>query len=286
MELIILSIAASVLFGFVCFLFMYVFFNAIYTRYLLYRTSYMRKYKEIFDSLFMKVNLEKFATYHMILTLVIPVGIYFLTGKLFLAVLLGVVTYMAPRLRLMKLKRKRLERLDMQILNALGLIGNALKAGLTLSQAFNNVKEQMSPPISDEFSLILREYSFGIPFDTALMNFTKRVPSNNVDTFVSSILTSRKSGGDIAEVLEKMGDSMKEIFRLEGKIDALTSQGKAQAFVLGGLPFGFGLILYFIDPTMIVPLITTPQGYAICIVIGIFWAIGMFFIWKIINVEV
>lgn len=280
------SIGASLLVGLACFIVTYTFFQFLVKKYISIKHAYIAEYSGIFESQFIQVDIKRFAVIHLSLCLLFPALIYLLTQKFLLAIIVTVITFLGPKIHMARKQKQRLERLDIQIMNALGLIGNALKAGLTLPQAFENVCQQMAPPISDEFKLLLREYKLGISFDEALSNFAKRIPSTNADTFVSSILTSRKSGGDIAEVLEKMADSMKEIFRLEGKIDALTSQGKAQGLVLGGLPFFLGLVLYYLDKTMIVPLLTTPEGYAICCVIVLFWAIGIFFIWKIINVEV
>jgi len=247
---------------------------------------YRGTYKGDFDALFMKVNLKKFAILHLALVVLIPLLILLLSGNLFFAFLLGILTFAAPKIHLSRQKKKRLERLNLQLLDGLGLVANALRAGLTLPQAFQNVANQMVPPINEEIQLMLREYKLGISFDAALKAMAQRVPTPNMEIFVSSILISRRTGGDIAEVLERMGESMKEIFRLEGKISALTSQGKAQGMVLGLLPFFLGVVLYFMDKTMILPLVTTPQGYAICMVIVLFWAIGIFFIWKIVNVEV
>lgn len=250
------------------------------------KKNYLAYYGQIFDFLFIRASLRRFAITHMLMCILIPGIFYYLSGSLFLVLLTLPLVYIAPRFQFSRRKKKRLEQLNLQIMDALGLIANALKAGLTLPRAFDSVAVQMMPPISEEISLMLREYRLGIPLDTALTNMARRIPSTNMEIFISSILISRRSGGDIARVLEKMAEAMKEIFRLEGKINALTSQGRAQGFVLGMLPFFLGVILYFMDKNMILPLITTPQGYVICAIIAIFWMIGIFFIWKIVNVEV
>lgn len=250
------------------------------------KKNYLAYYREAFEFLFIRASLNRFAVMHLSMCILIPGLFYYLSGSLFLFLLTAPLVYIAPRFQLNRRKKKRLEQLNLQIMDALGLIANALKAGLTLPRAFDSVAVQMMPPISEEISLMLREYRLGIPLDAALTNMARRIPSTNMEIFISSILISRRSGGDIARVLEKMAEAMKEIFRLEGKINALTSQGRAQGFVLGLLPFFLGVILYFMDKNMILPLITTPQGYVICGIIAIFWMIGIFFIWKIVNVEV
>jgi len=248
--------------------------------------AYVRRHKQLFDALFMRVEINRFAAMHLSLCVLIPTAVFFFVGGLGLAVLTAPLVYFAPRLHLARKEKKRKEQLNTQIMDALGLIANALKAGLTLPMAFESVAHQMMPPISEELSLMLREYKLGLPIEKAMMNMSERVGTTNMEIFISSIVIARQSGGDIAAVLEKMGDSMKEIYRLEGKVSALTSQGKAQGFVLGLLPFFLGVVLYFMDKNMIMPLLTTPQGYAICGVIMLFWAVGIFFIWKIVNVEV
>ncbi len=248
--------------------------------------SYAAQHKTLFDALFMRVDMKRFAVMHLSACALMPLGAYYLLNSTVLAVLSVPLVYMAPRFQMARKNKQRKEQLSVQIMDALGLIANALKAGLTLPKAFESVANQMMPPISEELSLMLREYKLGIPIDKAMLNMSERVGTTNMEIFITSIVIARRSGGDIAAVLEKMGESMKEIYRLEGKISALTSQGKAQGFVLGLLPFFLGVVLYFMDKNMILPLLTTPQGYAICGVILLFWAIGIFFIWKIVNVEV
>jgi tight adherence protein B len=248
--------------------------------------SYIAPYRLAFDRLFMPVHLPRFAVIHLGSAVALVLLAFLATGAVTLSAMLGALVYFLPRFVLWRREKKRRERLDLQVMDALGLVANALKAGLTLPQAFENAARQISPPISEELSLMLREYRLGVPLDDALENMSRRITSTNLSIFVSAILISRRTGGNVAEVLETMSSSMKEIFRLEGKIDAMTSQGKAQGLVLGMLPIALGVILYYLDPTMIVPLLTTPQGYAICSAIVVSWAIGLFFIWKIISVEV
>ncbi len=279
-------ISGSLLLGLGIFLAVSTHYADIARRLKSFYAAYTHRHKKLFDALFMRVEMKRFAVMHLSACALIPLAMYYLVGGVGIALLTAPLVYVAPKIHLARKEKQRKERLNVQIMDALGLIANALKAGLTLPQAFESVTQQMMPPISEELSLMLREYKLGLPIDGAMMNMSERVGTTNMELFISSIVSARRSGGDIAMVLEKMGESMKEIFRLEGKISALTSQGKAQGFVLGLLPFFLGVVLYFMDKNMIVPLLTTPQGYAICGVIALFWAIGIFFIWKIVNVEV
>ena len=279
-------ISASLLLGLGIYLAVSTHYREFARRFKGFYASYTAQHKKLFDALFMRVDMKRFAAMHLSACVLVPLGVYYLVGGPGIALLCVPLVYLAPRIRLARKDKQRKEQLNVQIMDALGLIANALKAGLTLPKAFESVARQMMPPISEELSLMLREYKLGIPIDRAMMNMSRRVGTTNMEIFISSIVIARRSGGDIAAVLEKMGESMKEIYRLEGKISALTSQGKAQGFVLGLLPFFLGVVLYFMDKNMILPLLTTPQGYAICGVIALFWAIGIFFIWKIVNVEV
>ncbi|MCB1154083.1 type II secretion system F family protein [bacterium] len=281
-----LQIVASLLIGAAIFLVVYNNFAALVRFANGRREAYLSEISDTFESLFEKHDVRRFAMVHIIATLGLPIVILFTLENLFLAFIVLVFFALYPRFYFFRKRKARNERLEMQILDGLSFIANALKAGLTLPQAFDNIARQMPAPISEEFGLMMQEYRLGVTLDEALTNMLDRIRSANLNIFVSSIMIARQSGGNVADVLEKMTASMKEIARLEGKIDALTAQGRAQALVLSLLPLFLGVTLYYLEPSMIMPLLTTTVGYAVCLLIGIFWGIGVFFVWKIVNIEV
>jgi tight adherence protein B len=134
--------------------------------------------------------------------------------------------------------------------------------------------------------LMLRENKLGIPLDKALQNMCERIPSNNLDLVVTSIVIARTAGGNLAEIFDQIASTVREISRLEGKIDALTAQGKLQGLVIGSLPLLLGYLIYLMDPEMMSTLWNDPIGWGIIGIIVLFESIGAFFIWKIVSIDI
>jgi len=209
-----------------------------------------------------------------------------LPGNLIMIPLAGVVGYFLPKLILMRIQKGRVLKFDEQLVDGLDSMSNSMKAGLTLPQAFEVLVDQMQPPISQEFGLMLKQHKLGIPLDDALSRLSKRVTSKYLNLAVTSLLIGRKAGGNIPKILEEISTSIREISRLEGKLDSMTSQGKLQGLILCSMPFVIGLIVYWMDETMILPLLHDPIGWAIDVVIIFFNVIGGIFIYKIVSAEV
>jgi len=264
----------------------YASFEAVNLGYNRYKESYEKKVSGELQKNFMAYSPEDFYKLNMVSTFGMVVIGYLIFDNFVMACILGAVGHFIPKLFLMLTAHRRSEKLELQLIDALHVLANSVSAGLTLTQACEVVLKQLTPPVSQEFGLLVNENRLGVPLDQAMENMALRIKSNNFDLLVTSIVIARQTGGNIAEIFKQLAESIKEIMRLEGKVKALTAQGKMQGFVLGGLPFGITAILYTISPDMISPLFTTTQGSFILALAFVFWAIGIYLVRKVINVDI
>jgi tight adherence protein B len=184
------------------------------------------------------------------------------------------------------LLKKRTEKFDEQLVDGLSLIANGLKAGYSLTQALNSLANEMGAPISQEFGLVLKENRMGVPIEQALANLAQRIKSEDLDLFVTAVLTMKQVGGNLAEIFDRITDTIRERNKLYGKINALTAQGRMQGIVVGLLPLFLGFVLYKIQPDMMRPLFTDPIGWCAIGLLIVFEVIGAVLIKKIVTIDV
>ena len=199
---------------------------------------------------------------------------------------MGIVGAAAPRVALRVMKKRRDEKFKEQLVEALITLTNALRSGFSLPKAFQLISHDMPRPICQEFSILVQELRLGIETEEGLRNMLKRMPSDDLDLVVTSVAISNSVGGNLAEVFDKIGETIRERRRIEGRIEALTAQGKMQGLIVSLLPVVVGLAINYIAPEIFEPMLTTWAGWGIIFVMCIMEALGYFFIRKICNIEV
>jgi len=173
-------------------------------------------------------------------------------------------------------KRRRMEKFQEQLPEAMELVARALKAGQAFSGGLKMVADESGDPIGTEFSKILDELNFGVGVPDALKNLAKRIDCPDLKFFVISVLIQRESGGNLAEILENISYLIRERFKLYGRVRTLAAEGKISAYVLIAIPFLLATFMYFVQPNYIRLLITDPIGRImlgsaiVMMVIGIF----------------
>ena len=261
-------------------------YEAILLGYKRYKEGYIKKIGNELNKNFIPYSPEKFYKNTILSAIGMAIVGYLLFNSVLFLLLFGAMGYFLPKMFLFLTARKRAEKLEVQLVDALYVLSNSVSAGLTLPQACEVVSKQLVPPVSQEFGLLVNELRLGVPFDDALENMATRLRSNNFDLLVTAILISRQTGGNIAEIFKKLAESIKEIMRLEAKVKALTAQGRMQAVVLGGMPFALAFVLASISPDLMQPLFNTPQGTVILFIAAVFWLIGIYFLRKVINIDI
>jgi tight adherence protein B len=209
-----------------------------------------------------------------------------LTANPLIAVPIAVAGLGLPLVVLRILKHKRDAQFNLQLVDALMSVSNSLKAGMTLPQAFDVLSREMPNPMRQEMRLLCQELRLGLEMDEALQHLYQRMPSGDMDLVVTAIGITRDVGGNLTEVFDNIAHTIRERFRIEGKIRALTSQGKMQAIIICGLPFLLMAGMQLISPGSLDPLFTTWQGAAVLLTGAAIMGIGIFFILRIIRIDI
>lgn len=189
------------------------------------------------------------------------VGLAFGDWKLALGVFVALA--FIPNLMYKIGRKKRLKRFEQQLPDGLAMVSGSMRAGASLNIALESLVREMQPPLSQEFALFLREQRIGVDFETSLTHMETRVKLQDFSLVVSALRISREVGGNLAEVLESLADTLRRKHMMEGKIDSLTAQGRPQGIVMTGLPILLGVLLNFMEPEAMSKLWTTPVGWGV-----------------------
>jgi tight adherence protein B len=191
-----------------------------------------------------------------------------------------------PWLWLWNKRRARLKKFASQLPDALELVARALRAGHSLAAGLHVVAEEMPPPVAKEFGRVYEEQNLGIPLEDALRAITERVPNLDLRFFVTSVAIQRQTGGDLAEILDKIGHVIRERYKILGQVKALTAEGRLSGLVLIALPFGLFLMMLHTKPDYISLLWTDPLGVKMSIFALVLQVLGAYAIKKIVDIKV
>ncbi len=185
------------------------------------------------------------------------------------------------------LQRRRLAKLEDQLVGGIQSLGSGVRAGLNLIQAMELVARDGLVPLRQEFRHLLREYEYGIPLEEAMDNAAARIGSGDFRLLFAALQTHRQRGGDLGETLDRIASSIREIQRLESRVEALTAQGRATARWLGAMPIVVLLILNFImGDQPIKQLFDDSLGKLIILAIVVLNVIGFLWIRKIVSLDI
>jgi tight adherence protein B len=183
-------------------------------------------------------------------------------------------------------RKRRMKKFAAQLPEALELIARALRAGHSLAAGFNLVAQEMSEPIGGEFSRTFEEQNLGKPLDEALTGLTMRVPNLDLKFFATAIILQRQTGGDLAEILDKIGHLVRERFKIWGQVQALTGEGRLSGVVLLALPPALFAVVYKMNPDYLMLLFTDPLGKKMLVGGIVTQLLGALLIRKIVNIRV
>ena len=205
---------------------------------------------------------------------------------LILAPFLGVALGVLPLGWLYVKRMRRLNRFGQQMPEALELIGRSLRAGHSLNAGFGLVASEMEDPLAREFGRAYEEQNLGIPLDEAIEEMANRVPNMDLRFFATAVILQRQTGGDLAEILDKIGHLIRERLQILGQIQALTGEGRMSGAVLLGLPPVLFLAMLKINYEYVMQLFTDEIGQYLLGVALITQLIGAIVIKKIITIKV
>jgi tight adherence protein B len=211
-----------------------------------------------------------------------------------LALIVGAfVGFMLPRFWLGRRKSGRLGAFNKQLPDTITLLANGLRAGSSFLQAVELVVRESRPPMSTEFSRVIREVNLGLPFEQAMENMVRRVRSEDLELMATAINIQHTVGGNLAEILDSIAYTIRERIRIKGEIRTLTAQQRLSGYVVGFLPIGLAGFLFVAAPNFMQPMFEKPPeafglplGVVILIFGGFMMFIGFLLIRKIVDIEV
>jgi tight adherence protein B len=198
----------------------------------------------------------------------------------------ALLTCGSPFYYLLLKKKIRIEKFQKQFPEGLELIARALRAGHAITSGMALAAEEFEDPLGREFATVIDEINFGNSITDALKNFAERIGCLEVKYFVVSLIIQRESGGNLAEIIENIATVIRERFKLQGKIRALSGEGKLSAMILIALPLLVITAFKFMNPGYIDVLFSHPLGRLMMVVAGIMMAAGVLVMKRIINIKV
>lgn len=181
--------------------------------------------------------------------------------------------------------RRRRKKFTNQLGDMLTMVANALRAGFSFMQAFELIAREMDAPMGREVQLVVNEINLGNTLESALDNMQRGVASPDFELVVTAVLIQRQVGGDLAQILDTIGETIQERIRMRREVMTLTAQGRLSGIILAVLPFAMAGILTFIKPDYLKPLLEDDLGRIIIAISVISELIGIFFIKKITDVH-
>ncbi len=238
------------------------------------------------SDMFLFVDTQQLFVFNIIAIVTVPLLSYMLFGSVLISLTVLVVVMFLPFRFYRSMRKKRLNKIEKQLPDALIMISGTLASGGSLSMAIDAVVKDQPAPISQEFMLFTREQRIGLEFEKSLRNMERRIPNPDFLMFSSAMKISREVGGDLGEVLNTLAETLRRKAAMEGKIESLTAQGKMQGIVMTGLPLMVGAILFVIEPIAMQKLFSTNIGWAFVSAIVVMEALGYFFISKVTSIDV
>jgi tight adherence protein B len=284
-------IALSVVVGVLIFIVAYVNANR-FLEWLRWQSIGNRDYiVETMAKMFIEVSPNRILLY-MILTSLVPALLLFLLilpqiiPATIFSVAAGVLFWFLPKAVVNQMFQRRVTKFNFQMIDGLSLMANGMKSGLSIIQAMGMVKAEMPNPLSQEFDYVLRQNQLGVSVEEAFQNLAKRIPSEDVNMFVTAIVILKETGGNLAETFETIVYTIRERIKVEQKIAAMVAQGVAQGVIVFCMPFGLGIMFYLSDPGLITPLFTNPLGWLMTGVMLTLQFVGGFVILKVVQIRV
>ncbi|MBP2673250.1 MAG: type secretion system family protein [Deltaproteobacteria bacterium] len=211
---------------------------------------------------------------------------FFLNWPLLLSLAVGLLLMYLPTAALNYRKRRRMTRFTELLPDTLEMFSRSLRAGHSFTGALQLVSQEMPAPVGPEFQKVFDEQNLGIPMRQALIDLTERVDIMDLRFFVTAILIQRDTGGNLAEIIDKISYVIRERFRVQGQLRIFTAQARMTGLILVALPPLLAFAIYILNPGYLMPLLTDPLGHVFITVAAILQIAGTLVIRKIIRIKI
>lgn len=211
---------------------------------------------------------------------------YLIFRQPFMALPGAVVGYFLPRVYIGIRQGRRQAAFAAQLPDAVGLLANSLRSGYSLLQSMELLSREMAPPIGDEFGRVVREMGLGIDLETAMNNMVRRNNNDDLDMAVTAILINHEVGGNLSQVLEIIGHTIRERIRIKGEISVLTAQQRSAGYLVGSMPFLLTMVLFVLNGDYMGELFRSVCGMLLACTAFSFVGVAFLAIRKIVAIEV
>jgi tight adherence protein B len=249
-----------------------------------YRQSYLGQQRRQLADLFIAVSPERVLLLSVVVAIIISGLVYWLLNNLILVGLILALSLLVPGQVKKRLREKRFQRFEEQFPEALSMLSNTMRAGLALPHAISKVSEEMDVPISQEFGLLKRELSMG-KGERAYHELGERVPLESVRLFVTSVVTCQKMGGNLAEMSDRISETIRSNIELRRELRVMTAEGRFQGILMCFMPFLVAGILAYINPEIMMPLVETTIGHMLIVAVVMLEILGWLVIREILKLE-
>jgi len=209
-----------------------------------------------------------------------------LLSRNILAIVGGLLGFYIPRLYVKMRQGRRLNAFNNQLGDTITLLANSLRSGYSLLQSMETVAKELPPPVSEEFGRVVREIGLGLSNEEALNNLLRRVNSDDLDLMITAINVHHEVGGNLAEILDTIGYTIRERVRIKGEIRTITAGQRASGYIIAFLPFGLGAFLFMFNREYMMVLFEDQCGLAMLVTAAIGMVTGFFIIRRIVAIEV
>ena len=234
-------------------------------------TVFWGRYQEAFTEqarfnladMFMFMDERNLFRLNAVAMVLVPLLVWFLSGNPLLAIVTLVLILVLPKKIYRWLRQRRINQIQQQLPDGLMMVAGSMRAGLGFTPALESLARDVEPPLAQEFALLLREQRMGVKLEEALEHFNDRVPIQDVTLFVSAVGISREVGGNLAESMASLADTLRRRLIMEGKVNSLTAQGRLQGIVMAMMPVGLIGFLSFAYPDTMHEMYHSYVGWAV-----------------------
>lgn len=227
---------------------------------------------------------------YLIITLVCSAAmsyiLFSMSGTVMAAPVGAVLGLLAPYLYVQRKRSQRKSALESQLVDALSLVANSLRAGWGFMQSVGQISNRMSPPISEEFTQVIQEVNLGTPAEESIQSMVRRTPSYDLELAMTAVLIQRQVGGNLAEMMDIIAHTIRERLRLLGDIASITAESKMSMWLLSLLPIFLLVIMSITQPDYMLPFLMDPRGRILLTGAGVLEVVGVVIMRRISNVDV
>jgi len=237
------------------------------------------------SDMFLTMNPVVLFSLNMLALILIPTLVHSVFDIWVLTAGVGVILLVMPGFFWSRMRQKRLDKLEGQLPDAFLMISSGLQSGASFTMALEDMVRQAPAPLGQEFGLLVKRMRLGVPMEDGLIELEKRIPLASFVMASSAVRISREVGGNLVETINNMARTLRRKHEMEGKIDSLTAQGRAQGRFMTGLPILVGIALSFLEPEAMQQLYTTRNGLLILAGMIVMQIMGFVFIRKLTSID-